>query len=146
MIRVLLIAITLSVASLSAVAGDDPIHERHEMMEGVRDGAKAIGGMIKGEQAFDSVVAMDALLVWQRAAEGFGSLFPEGTYTGEPDGAREEVWSNREEFDRLLAEFGEKVNMAIENNPQSAEELGAAAGPIFKNCKKCHEGFRIEGD
>ena len=146
MIRVLLMAAILSIASLSAVASEDPVHERHEMMEGVKDGAGAIGGMIKGEKEFDSVVAMDALLVWQHAAEEFGALFPEGSYTGDPDTAREEVWTNREAFDALMAEFGEKVNMAIAANPQSAEELGAVAGPVFKNCKKCHEDFRIEGD
>lgn len=146
MTRVLLMAIILAVVSLPVVASEDPIHERHEMMEDVKDGAATIGGMIKGETAFSSAEAMEALKVWQWAAEGFGDLFPEGSYTGEPETARQEVWSDREGFDKLLAEFGEKVNQAIEMNPQSAEELGAAAGPIFKVCKNCHEGYRLEDD
>mgnify|MGYP001818210452 FL=1 len=118
MTRVLIMALMLAIVTLPVVASDDPVHERHEMMEDVKDGAGAIGGMIKGEKEFDQVVAMDALLVWQKAAEEFGGLFPEGTYTGDPETAREEVWSDREGFDELLAEFGQKVNHAIEANPQ----------------------------
>lgn len=146
MIRVLVAALVLAVVSAGAMAAGDPIEERHEMMENVKDGAATIGGMIKGEKEFDAEAAMAALMVWQNAAEGFGALFPEGTYTGDPDTARDTVWSDREGFDKLLTEFGEKVNMAIAANPQSPEELGAAAGPVFKNCKSCHEGYRLEGD
>lgn len=146
MTRVVIIALFISVLALPALASEDPVKERHEMMEGVRDGAKTIGGMIKGEKEFDAEQAMEALLVWQKASEEFGDLFPEGSYTGDPDTAREELWSDREGFEKLLAQFGDLVNQAIEANPQSAEALGASAGPVFKNCKKCHEGYRIEGD
>ena len=146
MIRVFLFAIALVFLSLPVLASDDPVHERHEMMEGVKDGAMAIGGMIKGDAEFEAVVAMDALLVWQKASEEFGGLFPEGSYTGDPETAREEVWSDREGFDLLMAQFAEQINQAIDANPQSREELGAATGPIFKTCKKCHEGYRLEDD
>jgi cytochrome c556 len=39
------------------IAGDDPLHERHELMEGVGDAAKPIGQMLKGEQDFDAAAA-----------------------------------------------------------------------------------------
>jgi cytochrome c556 len=128
------------------MASDDPVHERHEMMEEVRDGAKAIGGMIKGETQFDGEAAMAALLQWQTAAQEFGHLFPEGSYTGDPETAREEVWTDREGFDELLTKFDELVDDAITANPQTSDELGQAAGPIFDVCKKCHEGYRLEDD
>jgi cytochrome c556 len=146
MIRVFLIAITLATLPLSVIASDDPAEVRHELMEGVGDGAKAVGGMLKGQREFDAQVAMDAFLVWQKAAEEFGALFPDGSYSGGPDEAKEEVWTDREGFDALLAAFADAVDQAVAANPQSLEELNAAAGPVFKNCKKCHEGYRVEGD
>ena len=106
MIRVLVAAMILTMVSMVAIAAGDPVKERHEMMEDVKDGAGTIGGMIKGDKAFDADKAMEALRTWQTAAEAFGTLFPEGSYTGEPDTARDTVWSDRAGFDQLLAEFG----------------------------------------
>jgi len=146
MTRVFVIAFTLALVSFPAMASDNPVEERHELMEGVKDGAGVIGGMIKGETEFDDEAAMEALFVWQNAAGKFGHLFPEGTYTGDPDTAKQEVWSDRAGFEELLAKFGQQVDSAIGASPQTPDELGEAAGPIFKTCKQCHEGYRLEGD
>ena len=43
--RSLLVAISLAFTT-PLLAGDDPIHERHELMEGVGDAAKPIGQML----------------------------------------------------------------------------------------------------
>ena len=146
MIRLIFTVCFLTIVALPAIASDDPVHERHEMMEGVKEGAGVIGGMIKGETEFDSEAAMEALAVWQKASVEFGHLFPEGTYTGDPETATQEVWSDREGFDELLTEFAHKVNTAIQAQPETPEELADAAGPIFKVCKSCHESYRLEDD
>ena len=49
--RSLVAAIALVFTS-PLLAGDDPVHERHEMMEGVGDAAKPIGEILKGERDF----------------------------------------------------------------------------------------------
>ena len=49
-----------------ALAADSPQEERHELMEGVGDGAKTIGSMLEGERAFDAAAAMEALQTWDR--------------------------------------------------------------------------------
>ena len=54
--RSLLVAISLAFTT-PLLAGDDPIHERHELMEGVGDAAKPIGQMLKGEREFDATGA-----------------------------------------------------------------------------------------
>jgi len=36
------------------------------------------------------------------------------------------------------------VDAAIAAKPDSLEALNAAAGPVFKTCKGCHEGYRVE--
>ena len=146
MTRSFLVAFIFTLVSLPILASDDPAKERHELMEGVKDAAGVIGGMIKGEQEFEIKAAMEALFVWQNAAQKFGHLFPEGTYSGEPDTAKMDVWTDRKGFEELLAKFGSQVDDAIGATPQTQDELAEAAGPIFKTCKQCHEGYRLEGD
>lgn len=125
-----------------AVAGDDPRDVRHDMMEGVKDAAGVIGGMLKGESAFDQQSVMDSLSVFQNAAQEFGALFPEGTQEGSD--ALPTVWSDRAGFDAALADFGSAVDSAIAANPQDLDATKAAVGPVFKQCKACHKEYRAD--
>ena len=129
-----------------AFAGTGPIETRQELMEDTRDAAKVIGGMLRQEKPFDAEAAMDALKVWEKTAKEAGELFPEGSETGHDTEAKETIWSDRAGFDEKLANFGAKVDAAIAAEPASLEALNAAAGPVFKACKACHEGYRVEKD
>ena len=142
-ITVSLILTALLMSSV-AYAGPDPIEERQQLMEDTRDAAKAIGGMLKQEQAFDATAAMDAFKVWQKTASEAGDLFPEGSAIGHDTEAKVTIWSDRAGFDEKMADFGARVDAAIAASPDSLEALNAAAGPVFKACKACHEGYRVE--
>ena len=83
-------------------------------------------------------------MVWQKTAAKAGDLFPEGSETGHETEAKATIWSDREGFNEKMADFGTKVDAAIAANPDSLEALGKVAGPIFKACKACHEGYRVE--
>lgn len=128
----------------AALAGDSPQEQRHELMEDVGGGAKTIGEMLEGERAFDAAAAMQALQTWDHASGVFGDLFPEGSETGHDTEARATVWSDRAGFDAALQAWGEAVDDAIAADPQDLESLQAAAGPVFKKCKACHEDYRVE--
>ena len=78
-----LVAAAAIVFSAPLLAGDDPVHERHELMEGVGDAAKPIGEMLKGERDFDAAIVMASLETFDKAAGRFGDLFPPGSETGE---------------------------------------------------------------
>lgn len=136
---------TIFAASL-AIAGSDPIKARQHLMEETRDAAKAIGGMLKGEQPFDADMAMTALETWKKTATEAGDLFPEGSETGHDTEAKSTIWSDRAGFDEKMQVFNTKVDEAIAASPDSLEALKAAAGPIFKSCKGCHDGYRVEKD
>jgi cytochrome c556 len=127
-----------------ALAADTPQETRHELMEDVRDAAKPVGGMLKGEVEFDSAVVMESFQTWSAAAEIFGDLFPEGSETGHDTQAKASIWTDRDGFNAALASFSEAVESAIAANPQDLEALKPAAGPIFKQCKACHEDYRVE--
>lgn len=146
MFRLVLVISVLSLvfAVTPLVAGDSPQEQRHELMEKSKDAAKPVGGMLKGEVEFNAETAMASFKTWVEIADQFGDLFPEGTETGYDTEAKQEIWTDRAGFDAELKKFSDAANAAAAANPQSLEELKAAAGPVFKTCKSCHEGYRVE--
>jgi cytochrome c556 len=136
--------LSMLLPSLAAVAGDSPQEKRHEMMENVGDAAKKIGGMMKGEAPFDAAVANASLAVWDDVAGTYGELFPEGSESGYGTEAAPAIWTDRAGFEDQLAKFVEAAGSAVAANPQDLEALKAAAGPVFKVCKSCHETYRID--
>ena len=138
--------IALSLAAPLAIAEDDPIHERHELMESVGDAAKPVGAMLRGQSEFDAGVLMESLKVWKKVGGKFGDLFPEGTETGGGTEAAPAIWEDREGFNAALAEWREAVDAAIEANPDSLEAAKPVAGKVFNTCKNCHDTYRIEDE
>ena len=145
-LRRFITATALLAAMQMAMASESPQEQRHELMEDVRGHAKTIARMLEGETAFDADAAMGALQAWSEAAEVFGGMFPEGTESGYDTRATPAVWSDRAGFDAALNGWAEAVDAAIAAKPQDLESLKAAAGPVFKKCKACHEDYRQEED
>jgi len=138
--------LTTALLSGFAVADNDPILARQDLMKNTRDAAKVIGGMLKEEQPFDAEAAMAAFETWKKTATTVGDLFPEGSESGHDTEAKETIWTDRAGFESKLADFGTAVDAAIAANPEDLEALKAAAGPVFQSCKGCHEGYRVEED
>lgn len=138
--------VALSLTAPLAIAEDDPIHERHELMEAVGDAAKPVGAMLRGQSEFDAAVLMESLKVWKKVGGKFGDLFPEGTETGGGTEAAPAIWEDREGFNAALAEWREAVDAAIEANPDSLEAAKPVAGKVFNACKNCHDTYRIEDE
>jgi cytochrome c556 len=124
-------------------AGDDPVQERHELMEGVGDAAKPIGQILKGERDFDAAVVMTSLRTFDEASAQFGELFPAGSEGGE---AAPAIWEDRAGFEEALAAWSDAVDAAIAANPQTLEETKPVAGDVFNTCKGCHDNYRIEDE
>jgi cytochrome c556 len=118
--------------------------QRHDLMESAKDAAKPVGEMLKGERDFDAAVVEESFGTWEHVAETAGDLFPPGSETGYDTQAKSTVWTDRAGFDQALQEFATAVSMAIEADPQDVEALKAATGPVFKSCKGCHDGYRVE--
>ena len=143
--RSLIVAVALAFTS-PLFAGDDPAHERHELMEGVGDAAKPVGQMLKGEREFDAVVLMSSFETFDEASAEFGDLFPPGSENAEGTEAAPAIWEDRAGFEEALAAWADAVDAAIAANPQTLEETKPVAGEIFKACKGCHDDYRIEDE
>jgi cytochrome c556 len=129
-----------------AIAGDDPAEERHERMEEVGDAVGPIGGMLKGELEFDSVIVMANLMTIKEATTGVEDLFPEGSYVEGEKRATRAVWTHRADFDQKLADFNVALDAAIEAQPQTIDELKPVFTNLIDTCKACHEDYRSAGD
>lgn len=125
---------------------DDPILHRQHLMEQTRDAVKPMGEMAKQEQPFDAAVVAESFAVLERVAAEYGDYFPAGSETGHDTEARPEIWSDRAGFDARLADFSDAVAVAVAANPQTVEDLRPVLNGVFKTCKGCHEGFRVDKD
>ena len=113
MIRKSLVFVTLALLVLAsaAQAGSSPQEQRHHLMEDVRDAAKPVSKMLKGEMDFDAATAMSSFQTWSEAAAVFGDLFPEGSETGHGTEAKSTIWSDREGFNAARNDRADQVSM-----------------------------------
>jgi cytochrome c556 len=126
--------------ALPAAAADlpaGPLHDRHELMEEIGKNAKAIGEAGKAGKPQDAVEPATKI---QEAAKKIPDLFPKGS-THPESRAKPEIWDNWERFVEL-AKGLETTAGDVATAAKTGGDLGAAAGPLFLNCKTCHEAFR----
>lgn len=115
-----------------------PIHDRHEVMEGVGADAKKIGAATKAGKPEDAVAPAEAIAA---ALEKFPGMFPAGSESP-LSRAKPEVWTEKAEFDRMAAE-GREAALAVAQAAKSGGDVKAASGKMFQACKGCHERFRL---
>jgi cytochrome c556 len=114
-----------------------PIHDRHELMEGVGDDAKAIGAATKTGKPADAVKPAEAIAA---ALEKFPGMFPAGSESP-LSRAKPEIWTDKAKFDEK-AKQGREAALALAATAKEGGDLKAASGKMFKTCKGCHESFR----
>lgn len=139
----LFVVIIVVFIGTSAIAADDPAHERHELMEGVREAAKPVGAMFRGEADYDHDTVMESLRTFEAAGAKLGGLFPDGSQGGE---AAPAIWEDREGFEEALSNWRAATATAIEASPGSLDDAKVSVGPVFQACKGCHDSYRIEDE
>jgi cytochrome c556 len=134
----------LTILALSAACTSDNFaSDREELMEGVRDAAKPVGAMLKGEKEFDADTLQESLAVFAEAAGKLGSLVPEGSAGGEASPA---IWDDPEGFAAAIKKWQDTTAAAIAAAPQSLEAAGPVMKPVMGNCKACHDDYRVEDE
>ena len=135
----------LVLLSAAAVAEEDPILQRQELMEGMKDnGLKPMVGMARGEAEFDAATVAAGIEIMQDVAANVGDLFPEGSDTGHDTEALPAIWTDRAGFDKALENFTAATDRAAAAPPQSVDELKAMLDDLLKTCKGCHDDYRVE--
>ncbi|NNF80612.1 MAG: cytochrome c [Rhizobiales bacterium] len=132
-----LVGTTTSIAS-------DPIANRQAMMKNVGASMRVAGGMAQGKIPFDSLAAELAMRVMNSSAAGLSSLFPDNSKTGGDTEAAPKIWEDKAGFDALTAKFQEASAAAITAAKAGEGDFKAAFGAVAKNCKACHQDYRIK--
>ena len=138
--------VALILSSVALAADEDPRHVRQDLMEQVGDAAKPIGQMLRGQRDFDADTVKASLETFHDVSMRFGDHFPAGSETGEGTEAAPAIWQDREGFNQVLADWQSAIAQALEANPDSLEATRPAVGPVFKQCKACHDTYRIEDE
>jgi cytochrome c556 len=118
-----------------------PIHDRHELMEGIGDHAKAINEALK-KGGVDGV-AENAQAISEDAKK-ITALFPPGS-THENSRAKPEIWKNWKEFEKLANDLGPHA-AALADAARKGSGAREAGQVMFHDCKSCHDQFRVPED
>jgi len=133
------IVITISAGAMTAT---ETIKERQKEMEGVREGLMALAAIAKKEQPFDAEVIRTSAAKVAGHLEQAEKLFPAGSGEGEAQTwAKPEIWSDRAEFDQLMASTHQAA-LDLQSVTE-AEAFGPALGKLGYGCKSCHDLYRL---
>lgn len=145
------LVLAFSVAALSAsavMAADDPIAVRKALMQNAGAAAGVAGAMMKQELEYSPVVAKAAIVALNATAQAYGDFFPAGSESGGNSTASPKIWEDAAGFSAAVAKFQGDVGAALQaagkDGPADLAAFQAAIGPVFANCKSCHEGFRVQ--
>jgi cytochrome c556 len=150
MIRSVLTVASIAAIGLgvcAAVAQEDPIKARKELMKGNGDQAKIGAAMAKGEAPFDLAAAQKIFVTFQTTATKAPELFPESSKGGVPGAdfnAGPKIWENMDDFKARFNKLGDDAK-AAGASVKDLDSFKAAFGNIGKNdCGGCHETYRLK--
>jgi len=130
-------------APLSGDEAKEMMHERHEGMEDIGDGTKALKAALDASTPDLATVRKEAAAMAKIAPEVSG-WFPPGTgpETGKTH-AKPEIWQKPDDFAAKTRDFqaaARKLNVAAQGDDVAA--MKAAFGDVGKSCKACHDSYR----
>jgi cytochrome c556 len=130
--------------AFSAQAMDDPVKKRQNAMESIAKAVKMSSRMVKGTLPYNQATASGAMKTISEAGERFGQYFPKGSNEDPDSEASEKIWTDRKGFDDLLSKFNSDAKKAMDVASAGPAPFKAAFMDLVKNCKSCHDGYRIE--
>jgi cytochrome c556 len=124
-----------------AFAGNatDPIAKaRQDLMDSNGGAAKVLGGMAKGEVAFDAAAAAAAKATLVANAADIPVKFKDQA-TDPASHAKPEIWANWDDFAAKAGDLG-KAAAALDTT--SLDTLKAGMGGVGGACGACHQAYK----
>ncbi|MBZ8133121.1 cytochrome c [Afifella sp. IM 167] len=151
MIRSLTLALLVSSAvavgaayAQDMISGEDAISARQSIMKSFGASAKVGGGMMKGEIPYNPAVGAMVIATINAGAHSVGHFFPEDSKTGGDTEASPKIWEDMAGFNAKIEELQSSTEMAMASPPADLDAFKAAFGDIAKNCKSCHEDYKLD--
>lgn len=120
---------------------EGPVKERIELMERMGKNARKVGDSLRANDLRGAAAAATEI---SEAILPFLELFPEGV-TDPQSRAKIEIWSQRQKFEKIGQEL-KKQARAFAAAANAGGDLKGASGPMWAQCKSCHDAFRIPKD
>ncbi len=144
MIRLIVAAAFGALLAGAAFAHEDvknpAVKARMELMGKVKDATGLLGGMAKGEMAFDEAKATAARAALIEHAAAIPAAFMSNE-TDPKSTAKADIWLNWADFESKAKAMG----TAAEALDTSAQEwLGAGMGGLGGSCAGCHKAYRVK--
>jgi cytochrome c556 len=144
MIRTMFAVAAVALGVSVAVAQQDVIKERKDIMKANGDQAKIGASMVKGEVPFDLAAAQKIFATYALAASKMPDLFPDNSKTGEDTAALPKIWEDMADFKARFAKFGDDAK-AAGTSVKDLDSFKTAFGDIGKNdCGGCHQLYRAK--
>ena len=153
MIRTVLGVASVAAVALGvsvAIAQQDVIKERKDLMKANGAQAKIAVDMMKGAKPFDIAAVHKVFATFQDAAAKMPDLFPPSSKDESSSPAADKfsptakVWDDMADFKSRFEKFGADAK-AADASVKDVDTLKAALGNIGKNdCGGCHHDYRLE--
>jgi cytochrome c556 len=121
-----------------AEASDPTVKARQELMDANGGAMKVLGGMAKGEVAFDAAAAEAAKATLIAAAADTAAKFKDQA-TDPASHAKPEIWTSWDDFVAKADALG-KAAAALDTS--SVDGVKAGLGAIGGACGACHETYK----
>ncbi|MEX6505909.1 cytochrome c [Jiella sp. M17.18] len=132
-------------ASLPAGAqSTNPIEMRQKLMKQNGQAAKLGVQMLKGQQTYSPQKGEEVFTRMHDVAMKFGDYFPADSKTGHKTDAAPAIWQKPDAFKAALVKFQTDTAAAMQAKPQDLKAFGQQFGMVAKNCKSCHQEFRVD--
>lgn len=126
------------IAYAESKAADPDVHARQNLMQSNGAAMGVLGGMAKGETAFDAAAAEAAKQSLIANAAGIEAAFKNNASDPE-NRSKPEVWASWDEF---LEDAGKLGEAAAALDTSSLDGVKAGLGAIGGTCKDCHTEFK----
>jgi len=132
----------------AAPAGPTPaeraIEYRQAVYKIVAGNFGPLSQVAQGKAEFKSENATKQATRLSQIATFVGDAYPDVSKEGKTR-ALPAIWTNRKEFDQLVADFATHTKTladVVENSSSAGDELKAAVAAVGYDCKACHDKFR----
>jgi cytochrome c556 len=140
MLRAAAMVLVIALASLgAAMAADDPILERRQIMQKMQRAENAANSVILGKYRSEKAIAATTTL--HEEMQKFIALFPEGSGEGNTR-ALPAVWENFEDFEARAAKFIADAKAAEAAAAVGQDAFTLAWQAVQADCQSCHEAYR----
>jgi cytochrome c556 len=133
----------VAVAVTGVAVGQDVIAQRKELMKQVGGATKTSSEMIKGDKPYDAKAAEAAATTIAENWPKFVKLFPASAKTGGETTAAPKIWEDTKDFEAKGAVMAKAAHDAAQTAAKGPEAFKTSFGEVTKNCKGCHEVYRI---